>query len=51
MALSFISQIRASFFLSLYQIYYNVAPVLCFGFLATGHMGSNPYTLHWKAMS
>ena len=46
MALSFISQIRTSFFLSLYQIYYNVASVLFFGILATGHMGSNPYTLH-----
>jgi len=44
------------FFLSLYWIWYNIASVSCFRFLATRHVGSllldqglNPHSLYWKA--
>ena len=38
-------------FKSLYWIYYDIASVLCFGFLTPRHMGSNPHPLHWKVKS
>ena len=57
-ALIFLKIFDVDHFKSLSWIFYNIASVLCFGFLASRHVGSelpdpgrNPHPLHWRRSS